>query len=227
MSLIGFVCPSCRTGRPSPATTCPICGWTETSAERREPSVLPLPLAPAIQLTGDDHRRLSELASKTEYFSAKVSHFLSSELGRASICDADDITPDVATMNSRLLFRLDSVAGMHARILSYPETYIANGQFISIMSPLGVALIGLREGDRMPFMDLQGKQCSIQLASVMFQPEANRRRQSDQGEAVDSRSVRKGPKRPLRRSARILPISARRRAASVARNDDPGPDNAA
>lgn len=227
MSLIGFVCPACRTGRPSPATTCSTCGWTEPRANGREPLLLPLPLAPAILLTAQDHRRLSELASRNVHFSEEVSLFLSSELERASTCDADEVPQDVVTMHSRLLFQVDWLAGMHARILSYPETYVANGQFISIESPLGVALVGLREGDRMPFTDLQGNPCSIQLVSVMFQPEANRRRRSGHDEAHQESWMRERPKRSRRRSARILPLNVRRRAALPSEDDESGPDNAA
>jgi regulator of nucleoside diphosphate kinase len=171
-------------------------------------------------VTAPSHRRLSELAEKQVHMSEEVSRFLCSELERAAICEADSVPPDVATMNSRLLFQVDWLAGMHSRILSYPENYVPNGQFITIASPLGVALVGLREGDRMQFNDRDGNQCSVQLVSVMIQPEASRR-QPRQVEDLGKGSVRE-PKRSRRRSARILPMKGRRGAAG-----DPGPDTAA
>jgi regulator of nucleoside diphosphate kinase len=223
MSLIGFVCPACRTGRPSHASTCPTCGWTQSRAKEREPS-LPSGPTPTILLTAPNHRRLGELAAKSVDMSDEVSRFLSSELERASICEVDDVPPDVVTMNSRLLFQVDWLAGMHSRILSYPENYVPNGQFITIASPVGVALVGLREGDRMQFKDREGNPCSVQLVSVMIQPEASRRRRNH-GEDHFEHSMRE-KKRSRRRSARILPMTGRRRATSPG-TDEPGPDTAA
>ncbi len=70
------------------------------------------------------------------------------ELDAASILPDHLVPADVVTMNSLVVYR-DLDTGLEANIqLVYPEEADAAGGRISILAPVGAALIGLRVGER-------------------------------------------------------------------------------
>lgn len=70
------------------------------------------------------------------------------ELDAASIVPDHLVPADVVTMNSLVVYR-DLDTGLEANIqLVYPEEADAAGGRISILAPVGAALIGLRVGER-------------------------------------------------------------------------------
>jgi len=70
------------------------------------------------------------------------------ELDAASILPDHLVPADVVTMNSLVIYR-DLDTGLEANIqLVYPEEADAAGGRISILAPVGAALIGLRVGER-------------------------------------------------------------------------------
>ena len=73
-------------------------------------------------------------------------HRLREELDRADIVEPDQVPPDVITMNSVIRF-VDEDSGVEREIaLVYPrEADIARGR-VSVLSPVGMALLGLRIG---------------------------------------------------------------------------------
>lgn len=108
---------------------------------------------PAIFVAEDDARRLSFLLS-----GGRAAHDLAhlrelrSELERAIIVSHDDIPPGVITMHS-VATVVDITAGSRRDItLVYPhETQPAEGR-ISVLAPLGTALLGYREGDEVEWL---------------------------------------------------------------------------
>jgi regulator of nucleoside diphosphate kinase len=87
-----------------------------------------------------------------------VASFLSAELRRAAV------TPDgamksgtVVCMGASVTYRLLSRGTpAETRTLVYPEEYAAGGRHISVLSPLGAALLGVRPGSRMPYAPIEG-----------------------------------------------------------------------
>jgi regulator of nucleoside diphosphate kinase len=98
---------------------------------------------------------------------------LAGELGNAEVVDSGRIPPDVVTMNSRLLFE-DQTTGKtrEVTIVFPPDADATNGK-ISVLAPVGTALLGLAENQSIlwPFPD--GSTRSLRVLEVLYQPEAD------------------------------------------------------
>lgn len=97
---------------------------------------------------------------------------LASELARADIVDAREVPPDVVTMNSRVLFE-DVTAGKTAEVtIVFPQDADVERARVSVLAPVGTALLGLAEGDSIvwPFPD--GSSHCLRVLEVTFQPES-------------------------------------------------------
>lgn len=97
---------------------------------------------------------------------------LESELERAHIVDAHDVPPDVVTMNSRVLFE-DATTGKTTEVtIVFPHDADLTRGRVSVLAPVGTALLGLAEGDSIvwPFPD--GSSRCLRVVAVTFQPEA-------------------------------------------------------
>ncbi|MDF3019715.1 MAG: rnk [Steroidobacteraceae bacterium] len=109
---------------------------------------------PAIFVAEGDARRLSFLLDGGREGAHDLAHLreLRAELERAIIVSPDDIPPGVITMYS-VATVVDVTAGDRREItLVYPhETQPAEGR-ISVLAPLGTALLGYREGDEVEWL---------------------------------------------------------------------------
>jgi len=98
--------------------------------------------------------------------------FLGLELQKALKIDSKLITPDFITMNSVLnVFFLDSGKTMELRLV-YPQSANFSNGLISVLSPLGCALLGYKAGDVVTFNAPKGEQ-KVRIEKVIYQPEAN------------------------------------------------------
>src|SRR5690606_21776624 len=77
------------------------------------------------------------------------------------------LPPDAVRMNRRVLFRVGRADRTESRFLVYPQQYHTTGQYLSVLSPLGVALLGLREGSGMAFRDLGGTAQRVSVEKVV------------------------------------------------------------
>lgn len=130
---------------------------------------------PAIVITDRDHDRLSRFVERQSLELPHVTEFLEQELVRAHVMPSSEIPPDVVTMNSRLIFRTDVTGLSRAVTLVYPEEADLKMGKLSILTPVGVALLGLRPGQTMPWEDRTGQIKTLTLKQVLFQPEASGR----------------------------------------------------
>lgn len=98
--------------------------------------------------------------------------YLGLELQKANKIDSKQITPDFVTMNSvmKVCF-LDSGKMMELRLV-YPQTADFSKGLISVLSPLGCALLGYKAGDVVTFHAPKGEQ-NVKIEEVIYQPEAN------------------------------------------------------
>ena len=98
---------------------------------------------------------------------------LAAELENADIVAAGHVPPEVVTMNSRVLFE-DVTTGERREItIVFPQDADIMRGKVSVLAPVGTALLGLSEGDSIvwPFPD-GGSRC-LRVLEVTFQPEAN------------------------------------------------------
>lgn len=100
---------------------------------------------PAIAMTRSDHERLSRLAESSAVNNPDVAEVLFAELDRARVVDDKKIAPDVVRMGSTLQFTSDLGERRRVTLVFPGEADIGAGK-ISILTPIGAALVGLSAG---------------------------------------------------------------------------------
>jgi regulator of nucleoside diphosphate kinase len=123
-----------------------------------------LRLSPPITLAKSEHGQLSLLALAGTGHSADAADDLLFELDRARIVADPAVPPDVVRMGSRVKFR----TGRDERdvTLTYPVDADIAKRRISILTPVGTALIGLRTGQSITFRTRDGKPQMLTVTSV-------------------------------------------------------------
>lgn len=108
-----------------------------------------------IVVTESDERRLRGLLGGQSAASLRdQAHLqeLSSELERALIVQAEQVPPEVITMHSRVRV-LDLERCRHSDFtLVFPLEADVSAKRISVLAPLGTAVLGFREGDEVEWM---------------------------------------------------------------------------
>lgn len=108
---------------------------------------------PPIQMIDVEAEMLTDLALSVERRMPAVSALLLREAERARLRSAAAIPADVVTMGSIVEFLDDSSDGPRTVTLVYPgDADISEGR-ISILTPVGAALIGLRAGQSILWPD--------------------------------------------------------------------------
>jgi regulator of nucleoside diphosphate kinase len=101
-----------------------------------------------------------------------VAAALEAELLRGDVRRPDQLPPDVVTMNSEVVC-LDEGSGAERRIsLVYPEAADASAGKVSILAPVGAALLGLCVGQRIHWPLPGGRSAHLTVKAVLYQPEA-------------------------------------------------------
>lgn len=109
------------------------------------------PLLPPITVTADDMRRLSALADSSETVFPRVAHFLAREMERASqVGDACCLNGTVR-MGSQVRYCDDKTGEVRDVVLVYPHEADITLRRISVLTPVGAALIGLSVGQTIKF----------------------------------------------------------------------------
>lgn len=96
---------------------------------------------------------------------------LEEELARANIVDPEQIRPDLVTMNSTVKFSVDSSLKEFVLTLVYPKDIDSKGEKISILAPVGSALLGLSIGDRIEWPKPGGGTIKVMIKEILYQPE--------------------------------------------------------
>ena len=128
-------------------------------------------MQPPITVSSLDAERLENLLA-TLAPSAAVNHeALLDELARARTVAPQDMPSGVVTMNSTVRFEIDSSDEQFCLTLAYPKDMeqVQNG--ISILTPIGTALLGLATGDTIDWPRPDGKLLNVRILEVLYQPE--------------------------------------------------------
>jgi len=96
---------------------------------------------------------------------------LEAELARAEIVEPQAMPPTVVTMNSTVRFEVESSAEEFRLTLVYPRDVDASGEKISILAPVGAALLGLAQGDSIEWPKPGGGTLRVRIKEVTYQPE--------------------------------------------------------
>jgi regulator of nucleoside diphosphate kinase len=129
-----------------------------------------------IVVTEFDENRLRNLVDGVWRWNARdrthVDH-LESELDRAQVVPPADVPADVVTMNSEIAVRdVDSNEEMTFAVV-FPSEANVKRQKISILAPIGTAVLGYRVGDTIEW-NVPGRTRRLRIERVLFQPEAAR-----------------------------------------------------
>jgi regulator of nucleoside diphosphate kinase len=113
-------------------------------------------LTPSITVSESDNRQLTVLALAGSGHTTDAADDLLHELERARVVDDRDLPPDIVCMGSLVTFRTDDGRETMARLV-FPEEADIAARKISVMTPVGTALIGLRSGQSITFAARDGR----------------------------------------------------------------------
>jgi regulator of nucleoside diphosphate kinase len=126
---------------------------------------------PDIILSTTDAERLERLLDTIDEAEFPGKADLEAELSRAIVVDAKDVPPKVVTMRSTVRFHILSSSEERCLTLVYPKDVDESGRTISILAPVGSALLGLSEGDEMDWPKPGGGTLRVHIDEVTYQPE--------------------------------------------------------
>lgn len=140
----------------------------------------PDPRRPDITVTKRDFSTIEHLlSSHATDWSWRAVEFLVRELMRATVVDEKAIPADTVTMGSRVEYREKGRSSSQAVTLAYPgERDLPEGA-VSILTPIGAALIGLAAGQSICYAGPDGRPVTIKIMKV-HRPEPARWVRSEQ-----------------------------------------------
>lgn len=125
-----------------------------------------------IRVTAIDHERLQRLVdTSTGARDRDAADALADELDRAEVVPPERIAGNVVTMNSRVVFE-DQKTGERREIsLVYPQDSDPEKGRVSVLAPIGSALLGLSVGQTIDWPLPRGQVRRLRLVEVLYQPE--------------------------------------------------------
>lgn len=126
---------------------------------------------PQIILTSRDLDRLETLLESlpADAFPGKAA--LQAELDRAEIVAPEQVPPSVVTMNSTVRFSIENSSEDFRLTLVYPKDIDGSANRISILAPVGSALLGLSVGDELEWPRPGGGMMKVRVVEIVYQPE--------------------------------------------------------
>jgi len=124
-------------------------------------------------VTKKDLEKLQALVfdNRTDTHARPYLRALKQELEHAQVVDSSEIPADVVTMNSTVKVRSEGSKRPQTFTVVYPEHADIDEDKISILAPIGTALLGYREGDEVEWEVPAGKR-KFTIEKVTYQPEA-------------------------------------------------------
>jgi len=128
----------------------------------------------AIYITDNDLKRLRELIIVAREFGKEEEKYLTElekELNRGKVVKSQEIPSDVITMNSEVHLKdLNTKEEITYRLV-FPDHADANQGWVSILAPIGTALLGYRVGDIIEWKVPAGI-AKLKVEKILYQPEA-------------------------------------------------------
>lgn len=112
----------------------------------------------------DDYVRLREIVGD---------HDLANELERAIVVPAERIPRDVVTMNSRLIYADESAGTAREVVLVFPSDADPWSGRVSVLAPVGCALLGLRVGQSIDWNLPNGRRHRLRVERILYQPQSD------------------------------------------------------
>ena len=125
-----------------------------------------------IHITPIDRERLLNLLNEAQHAGTSepnAAKALLSEINRATVIDAYQIPKNVVTMRSRALLLLNG-AELETSLV-YPHEADWQSKRVSVLSPIGTAILGYAEGESVKWQIPSGM-AEIKIQKLLYQPEA-------------------------------------------------------
>ena len=130
---------------------------------------------PSIFITTKDAEKLRKLireAYHSEYRGSDYLKKLAEEMEKASVVNPDQIPADVITLNSTARLVDQATNEEMVYTLVFPEDADVSLGKISILAPIGTAMLGYKTGDTFEW-DTPGGKRTLRVQEIIYQPEAS------------------------------------------------------
>jgi len=126
---------------------------------------------PKIVISSADAERLDRMLEDLPERAFAGKEDLEAELERAEIVDPSRMPPTVVTMNSTVRFAVEGSAEEKTLTLVYPRDANTQAGRISVLTPVGSALLGAAQGDAIDWPKPGGGMLRVRIREVVYQPE--------------------------------------------------------
>ena len=121
---------------------------------------------PRIVIASGEHARLMDLADKAAGQNVDIAEFLLEELSRAFVVPDGACADNVVRVGSRVTYREESTSRIRRVTLTYPRDANIEHNRISILTPIGAALIGLSIAQTIEWPTPDGRPDTITVLDV-------------------------------------------------------------
>ena len=145
-----------------------LCNSTSSSLEREKLNERKL------QISKFDKERIIDLitrAIESGHENKKALVDLGAELKKARIVESEDVSADLVTMNTKLVLKDLHNSIERTYTLVFPEDTGKEAGTISILAPIGTAILGYAKGDIIEWPVPSGMR-KIKIQDILYQPEA-------------------------------------------------------
>ncbi|TAH51921.1 MAG: nucleoside diphosphate kinase regulator [Chloroflexota bacterium] len=128
-----------------------------------------------IQVTELDLERLKKLLFDAQFTDLRKSPYLErleTEINRAEVVSPKDIPSDVVTMNSTVCIQDLDTKEEEVYTLVFPENANLSQGKISILAPIGTAMLGYEVGETFEWQVPDGTR-RLLIKKILYQPEAS------------------------------------------------------
>lgn len=121
---------------------------------------------PRIRLVDAEADCLFQLGEALSRREPALSRLILREVGRAELCAAGDLPPDVVRIGSTIEF-VEEVGGARRTLtLVYPAQADIEAGRLSVLTHVGAGLIGLSPGQSISWPDREGRACRLRIVGV-------------------------------------------------------------
>ncbi|MBB4380525.1 nucleoside diphosphate kinase regulator [Bradyrhizobium sp. SBR1B] len=123
-------------------------------------------MRPPIAIDADHFTRLSALSSMASRPLAEVCEYLREEFERAHVLPADKLRPDIVSFGSKVKFRDEQTGKVQEIVLVYPLDADIARRRVSVLTPVGAALLGLSVKQMISFRTRTGESRELAVLKV-------------------------------------------------------------
>jgi regulator of nucleoside diphosphate kinase len=123
-------------------------------------------IRPPIAIDATHFARLSALSSVTGGSMTEVCDYLREELDRAHVLPAERLRPDIVSLGSKVEFRDEQTGKIQEVVLVYPFDADIARRRVSVLTPVGAALLGLSVNQTISFRNRTGERRELTVLKV-------------------------------------------------------------